>query len=78
MARHKVEVTPMYRYRRDAPKTPFLGWGTWAIRKVTNIVTDPRLIKINACMAREMSGKHGTLKDIQEHFRAARKGPCAI
>jgi hypothetical protein len=79
MARHKVEVTPMYRYERSAPRSEFLGWGKWAIRKTTNIVRDPRLVKINNCMAAQLGGKKfSNLKAVQEAFRAARKGPCAI
>ena len=76
MARRKVITTPMFKYRREAPKSPFLGWGYVATRKATTEATSPRLLKYRSCIAGVMSGKHGTLKDIQTAFREAAK-KCA-
>jgi hypothetical protein len=52
--------------------------GLRQIRRVHNIVRDPTLQNINACMASELAGK--TFKDlgeIQDAFAKARKGPCS-
>lgn len=66
------------KYKREHPKTPYLGWGTYAVRKLTTIATSPRLLAYRSCIAREMKtfketatkeGKTLTLKDIQEHFK---------
>lgn len=47
--------------------------GTSQIRSQANIVKDPRLLKINACMASHLSGKKpGTLGKAQSAFKAAR------
>ena len=47
--------------------------GTSQIRSQSNIVKDPRLLKINACMASHLSGKKpGTLGKAQFAFKAAR------
>jgi len=71
MARTKVITTPMFKYKRSAPKSPFLGWGYVAVRKESTEATSPRLLKYRSCVAGEMSGKSGNLKEIQEAFRAA-------
>jgi len=72
MARRKVVVTPMFKYEREAPKTPFLGWGKYAIRKETTVATSPRLLKYRSCIAGFMSGKKfANLKEVQEAFRKA-------
>lgn len=70
MARHNVIVTPMFKYKRSAPKTPFLGWGYIAIRKESTEATSPRLLKYRSCMAGALAGKkYSNLKDIQSSFR---------
>jgi len=71
MARRKVICTPMFKYRREAPRTPFLGWGFTAIRKESTEASSPKLLAYRSCVAGEMGGKSGTLKDIQEAFRGA-------
>jgi len=72
MARRKVVVTPMFKYTREAPKTPFLGWGYTAIRKESTEATSPRLLKYRSCVAGELKGKtFANLKEVQEAFRAA-------
>jgi len=71
VARRNVICTPMFKYRRAAPKTPFLGWGFTAIRKETTEATSPRLLKYRSCIAGKMTGKHGTLEAIQTSFREA-------
>lgn len=69
MARRMVICTPMFKYRRSAPKTPFLGWGFTAIRKESTEASSPKLLAYRSCVAGAMSGASGTLKDIQEKFR---------
>jgi len=77
MTRRKVIPTPMFKYEREPPKTPYLGWGKTAIRKVTTVATSPRLLKFRSCIAAEMSGKDfANLKEVQEHFRRTAK-ECA-
>jgi len=72
MARRNVITTPMFKYRRRAPKSPFLGWGYVATRKATTEATSPRLLKYRSCIAAEMSGKKfSNLKEVQEAFRSA-------
>ena len=71
MARRNVVTTPMFKYKRSAPKGEFLGWGYTAIRKESTEATSPRLLKFRSCVAGAMAGKSGSLKDIQEAFRAA-------
>ena len=72
MARRKVVTTPMFKYARETPKTEFLGWGKYAIRKATTEATSPRLLKYRACIAGKLAGKtFGSLKAVQEAFRAA-------
>ena len=47
--------------------------GTSQIRAMTNIMKDPRLIKITSCMASLLAGKKpGTLGKAQEAFKVAR------
>jgi len=47
--------------------------GTSQIRSQQNIVKDPRLLKINACMASGLAGtKPGTLGKAQAAFKAMR------
>ncbi len=47
--------------------------GTSQIRSQANIVKDPRLLKINACMASKLAGKKpGTLGKAQNAFKVAR------
>ncbi len=69
MARRQVICTPMFKYRRSAPKTPFLGWGFTAIRKESTEATSPKLLGYRSCIAGLMGGASGNLKDIQEKFR---------
>lgn len=70
MARRKVIVTPMFKYKRSAPKTPFLGWGYVATRKATTEATSPRLLKYRSCMAGALAGKkYANLAEIQKTFR---------
>lgn len=69
MARRNVICTPMFKYRRSAPKGEFLGWGYTAIRKETTEATSPKLLSYRSCMAGAMSGASGSLKDIQTKFR---------
>lgn len=71
MARKNVITTPMFKYRRSAPKGPFLGWGFTAIRKETTEASSPRLLKYRGCVAGAMRGAHGTLEAIQTKFRDA-------
>jgi hypothetical protein len=60
----------MMKYRRSAPKTPFLGWGYTAIRKIRTVATSPRLLSYRSCMAGALSGKkYANLKDIQTAFK---------
>lgn len=69
MARRRVIVTPMFKYKRSAPKSPFLGWGFTAIRKATTEATSPRLLAYRSCMAGGMAGSSGTLESIQSKFK---------
>jgi hypothetical protein len=70
MARRNVVVVTMFKYRRSAPKTPFLGWGYTAIRKARTSATSPRLLKYRSCMAGALAGKkYANLKDIQTAFK---------
>ena len=70
MARRKVITVPMFKYRREAPKSPFLGWGYTAIRKATTEATSPRLLAYRSCIASKLAGrKFANLKEVQEEFR---------
>lgn len=69
MARRNVICTPMFKYKRSAPKTPFIGWGYTAIRKESTEATSPKLLAYRSCVAGAMSGASGTLADIQTRFR---------
>jgi len=72
MARRKVITTPMFKYERSTPKSPFLGWGKYAVRKATTEATSPRLIKYRSCIAGELGGKKfGSLEEVQKAFREA-------
>jgi len=72
MARRNVVVTPMFKYTRKAPSSPFLGWGYTAIRKESTSATSPRLLKYRACVAGALKGKtFSSLKEVQEAFREA-------
>jgi hypothetical protein len=60
----------MFKYRRRAPKTPFLGWGYTAIRKARTVATSPRLLSYRGCMAGALVGKkYANLKEIQTAFK---------
>jgi hypothetical protein len=60
----------MFKYRRSAPKSPFLGWGYVATRKARTVATSPRLLKYRSCMAGALAGKkYANLKDIQTAFK---------
>ena len=71
MARRHVTATEMMRVERKTPtgKGGFLGWGKYATRKLHNNQTAPKLVAFKTCMQSNMSGKSGSLKDIQEAFR---------
>jgi len=72
MARKAVITATMFKYRRRAPKTPFLGWGYTAVRKARTVATSPRLLSYRACIAGELSGKKfANLKEIQTAFKTA-------
>ena len=74
MARHKVVVTEMMKVRRASPKTPFLGWGNTAIRKLTTVASAPGLLKYRGCIQGALVGKkYANLKGVQEAFTAAAK-----
>jgi hypothetical protein len=65
-----VVTATMFKYRRSAPKTPFLGWGYLAIRKSRTTATSPRLLAYRSCMAGSLAGKkYANLKDIQTAFK---------
>ena len=70
MARKTVITATMFKYRRRAPKTPFLGWGYTAIRKARTVATSPRLLSYRGCMAGALVGKtYKDLEAIQTAFR---------
>jgi len=72
MARKNVITTPMFKYRRKAPSSPFLGWGYVAVRKATTEATSERLLKYRSCIASKLAGKSfSNLKEVQEAFREA-------
>ena len=69
--RRNVITVEMFRYKRSAPKTPFLGWGYQATRKLRTVATSPKLLKYRSCMAGALAGKkYENLKAIQEAFKA--------
>ena len=80
MARHKVVVTPIMEIKKSIHKD--LGGGHLGLiqrRKMKNVVRDPRLLSILACMASELSGKTYTnLGAVQKAFKEARQGPCKL
>lgn len=50
--------------------------GLRQVRRVNNVVTDPHLLSINACMASELAGKsYPSLGAVQNAFASAR-GRC--
>jgi hypothetical protein len=59
-----------------------LGGGKLGLRQVRrtfNIVKNPRLLKINQCMASELAGKtFPTLGAVQSAFAKARKEVCKV
>ena len=70
MARKNVITTPMFSYKRKAPKGEFLGWGYTATRKESTVAKSPRLLKFRSCVAGKLKGKKfGSLKEVQEAFR---------
>jgi len=70
LARRNVITAVMFKYRRSAPKTPFLGWGYVATRKARTVATSPRLLAYRGCMAGALAGKkYANLKDIQTAFK---------
>ena len=72
MARKNVITATMFKYRRRAPKTPFLGWGYIAIRKARTVATSPRLLAYRSCMAGSLAAKkYANLKEIQTAFKTA-------
>lgn len=81
MARRKVAVTPMMRVGPKEIKKDLGGGklGLWQVRSQKNVVKDPRLLSILACMAGELAGKtYGSLGAVQEAFKKARTGPCKL
>jgi len=71
MARKTLVVATMFKYRRRAPKTPFLGWGYTAIRKARTVATSPRLLGYRSCIAGALVGKkYANLKEIQTAFKS--------
>ena len=72
MARRKVVTTPMFEYEREAPDSPYLGWGKFATRKASTKATSPRLLKYRGCVAGKMSGESfANLEEVQKAFRKA-------
>lgn len=62
----------MFEYEREAPDTPYLGWGKRAIRKASTKATSPTLLKYRSCVAGKLSGKDfSNMKEVQEAFRSA-------
>jgi hypothetical protein len=60
----------MFKYKRSAPKTPFLNWGYTAVRKARTVATSPRLLAYRGCMAGALKGKtYANLKEIQTAFK---------
>lgn len=80
MSRHKVVVTPIMPIKKSIHKD--LGGGKLGLvqyRKMYNIVKNPRLQAINACIASHLAGKKfGSLGSVQKAFAEARKGPCKL
>jgi len=72
MARNKVVTTPMFEYEREAPDSPYLGWGKRATRKASTKATSKRLLNYRGCVAGKMAGKSfSNLKEVQKAFRKA-------
>ena len=76
MARRSIDVpgSGMMIVRKKAKKDLDGGsLGLRQVRKLTNTVTSPRLLKIMGCMAGKLAGKKpGTLGKAQAAFKAAR------
>lgn len=72
MARRHVVSTEMMKVERKTPKGAYLGWGKYAIRKLTTNASSPKLLKYRGCVGGELSGKtFSDLKGVQEAFRDA-------
>jgi hypothetical protein len=72
MARHKVVSVEMMKVSRATPKTPFIGWGKYAIRKLTTVASSPELLKYRGCIAGALAGKsYANLAEVQGAFRSA-------
>jgi hypothetical protein len=75
MTRKNVITATMFKYRRSAPKSPFLGWGYVAVRKARTIATSPHLLSYRSCIAGSLVKPEGapkeTLEAIQTKFREA-------
>jgi hypothetical protein len=70
MARRNVITATMFKYRRSAPKKPFLGWGFTAVRKARTVATSPRLLSYRSCIAGNLTGKKfDSLAAIQSAFK---------
>jgi hypothetical protein len=72
MTRKNVITATMFKYRRSAPKSPFLGWGYVAVRKARTIATSPHLLSYRSCMAGKLIRPMGpkiTLEEVQRIFR---------
>lgn len=74
MTRRYVITATMFKYRRSAPKTPFLGWGYVATRKARTVAASPRLLAYRSCMAAnikkaKLEGKITNLEQVQKIFK---------
>jgi hypothetical protein len=75
MTRKNVITATMFKYRRSAPKSPFIGWGYIATRKARTVATSPHLLAYRSCIASSLVKPEGaakeTLEAIQTKFREA-------
>jgi hypothetical protein len=72
MARKNVITATMFKYRRGAPKSPFLGWGYIAVRKARTIASSPKLLSYRSCVAGSLATKKfPSLEAVQTAFREA-------
>ena len=82
MSRHSVDVIASGMMVVTKKVRKDLGGGHLGlrqVRRVMNIVTDARLLRINGCMASELAGKSfKNLGEVQNAFKTARTGPCRI
>jgi hypothetical protein len=73
MARKNVITATMFKYRRGAPKSPFVGWGYIATRKARTMATSPHLLSYRGCIAGKLIRPEGsprlTLEEVQKMFR---------